>query len=44
MGHSTTGITQNLYQHVRRVVHDGAAEAIVQLLPERKRGEDRTGS
>ena len=36
MGRSTTTITQNLYQHVRRVVHDRAAEAVVQLLPERK--------
>ena len=41
MGHSTTTITQNLHQHVRRVVHARAAEAIVQLLPERKRSEAR---
>jgi len=41
MGHSTTVITQNLYQHVRRVVHDKAAEAIVQLLPDR--GTKRAG-
>lgn len=39
LGHSTTVITQNLYQHVRRAVHDGAAEAVVALLPERKRKE-----
>lgn len=44
MGHSTTSITQNLYQHVRRVVHDRAAEAVVQLLPERRRSDERTGS
>lgn len=44
MGHSTTAITQNLYQHVRRVVHDGAAEAVVRLLPERGPAADRTGS
>jgi len=41
MGHSTTTITQNLYQHVRRAVHDKAAEAVVQLLPERKRATDK---
>jgi integrase len=36
MGHSTTTITQNLYQHARRQVHDKAAEMVVQLLPDRK--------
>lgn len=35
LGHSNTAITQNLYTHVRRVLHDQAAEAVVQLLPER---------
>ena len=40
LGHSTTAITQNLYQHVRRAVHDGAAEAVVRLLPERKQSEE----
>jgi integrase len=44
MGHSNTSITQNLYQHVRRAVHDKAVEAVIQLLPERKRAADRTGS
>ncbi len=40
LGHSNTNITQNLYTHVRRVLHDNAAEAVVQLLPERsRRGE-----
>ncbi|HEY0696312.1 MAG TPA: tyrosine-type recombinase/integrase [Micromonospora sp.] len=39
MGHATTTITRDLYQHVRRAVQDGAAEAVVALLPERKRTE-----
>jgi integrase len=43
MGHSTTAITQNLYQHVRRQVHDGAAEAVVWLLPDRRSAGERTG-
>lgn len=43
LGHSTSTITRDLYQHVRRAVHDEAAEAVVRLLPERKRDE-RTGS
>lgn len=38
MGHSKTGFTQDTYQHVRRAVHDDAAEAVVRLLPERHRG------
>lgn len=33
MGHSTTSITQNLYQHVRRAMLDAATNAVVQLLP-----------
>jgi integrase len=37
LGHSTTAITQNLYQHFRRQVHDRAAEAVVELLPKRNR-------
>jgi integrase len=37
LGHSTTAITQNLYQHVRRQVHESAAEAVVELLPKRTR-------
>jgi integrase len=44
MGHSTTTITQNLYQHVRRAVHEKAVDAVIRLLPERRRGDDRTGS
>lgn len=44
MGHSKTGITQDLYQHVRRAVLDQATEAVVRLLPERKRAvEDAAG-
>lgn len=42
LGHSTTRITQDLYTHVRRAVHDAAAEQVVALLPERARRE--TGS
>jgi integrase len=44
LGHSNTSITQNLYTHVRRVLHDRAADAVIQLLPERKRAADRTVS
>jgi integrase len=33
LGHSSTVMTQNLYTHVRRAIHDGAAEAVVALLP-----------
>ncbi|MEV8510847.1 site-specific integrase [Dactylosporangium sp. NPDC051484] len=35
LGHANTNITRNLYQHVRRAVHDAAAEAVVALLPPR---------
>lgn len=35
LGHSTTAITQNTYQHVRRVTHRDAAEKVVALLPEK---------
>lgn len=42
-GHSTTTITRDLYQHVRRAVHDEAAEKVVALLPLRK-ASGRTGS
>ena len=41
LGHSTTTITQNLYTHVRRALHDKAAEAVVELLP--KRSTKRAG-
>jgi integrase len=33
MGHSTTNITQNLYQHVRRAVARDAVESVLNLLP-----------
>jgi integrase len=33
LGHSTTTITRDLYQHVRRQVHRDAAERVVALLP-----------
>ena len=35
LGHSTTRITQDLYQHVRHQVHVDSAEKVRQLLPER---------
>lgn len=35
LGHSNTAITQNIYQHVRRTVHDQANEAVIRLLPDR---------
>jgi integrase len=35
LGHSTTRITQDLYQHVRLQVHQDSAEKVRQLLPER---------
>lgn len=34
LGHSTTRITQDLYQHVRLQLHHDSAEKIVALLPE----------
>ena len=43
LGHSTTRITQDLYQHVRHKVHVDAAEKVVDLLP-RRRGARETGS
>ncbi|WP_055480879.1 tyrosine-type recombinase/integrase [Sphaerimonospora mesophila] len=36
LGHSTTTITRDLYQHVRQAVLDDAAEKVVALIPERK--------
>ncbi|GGS87514.1 site-specific integrase [Planobispora rosea] len=36
LGHSTTTITRDLYQHVRRAVLDDAAEKVVALIPDRK--------
>lgn len=43
LGHSGSSITRDLYTHVRRAVHDQAAEAIVALLPERLRRAGGTG-
>jgi integrase len=43
LGHSTTRITQDLYQHVRHQVHVDSAEKVVDLLPVRK-GTQETGS
>jgi integrase len=43
LGHSTSAITQNTYQHVRRQVHRDAAEKVVALLPEAKKTRE-TGS
>jgi integrase len=42
LGHSTTRITEDLYQHVSVQMQIGAAETVVALLPERKARE--TGS
>jgi hypothetical protein len=38
LGHSTTRITQDLYQHVRRQVHQDAAEKVVALAPRAPEG------
>ena len=35
LGHSTTRITEDLYQHVSVQMQIGAAEMVVALLPER---------
>jgi hypothetical protein len=43
LGHSNTGITQNLYTHVRRVLHDQANDAVIRLLPEPKRRGESAG-
>jgi hypothetical protein len=43
LGHSTTRITQDLYQHVRLQVHHDSAEKVVALLPARKDSQ-QTGS
>ena len=42
LGHSTTRITQDLYQHVRHQVHADSAEKVVALLPSLK-GAKATG-
>jgi integrase len=36
LGHSGTAITRDLYQHVRRAVHEAAAEKVVALVPVRR--------
>lgn len=43
LGHSTTRITQDLYQHVRHQVHIDSAEKVVDLLPAHN-GAQETGS
>ena len=43
LGHSTTGVTQDLYQHVRVQLQIDAAETAVELLSGRK-GVRETGS
>jgi integrase len=40
LGHSTTRITQDLYQHVRHQVHVDSAEKVVDLLPGLAAGRD----
>ncbi|GAA3443259.1 tyrosine-type recombinase/integrase [Planomonospora venezuelensis] len=40
LGHSTTTITRDLYQHVRQAVLDDAAEKVVALLPGRKGAQE----
>jgi integrase len=43
LGHSTTRITQDQYQHVRLQVHADSAERVVALLPGREAAVE-TGS
>ncbi|MFC6017243.1 tyrosine recombinase XerC [Plantactinospora solaniradicis] len=43
MGHSKTGITRDLYQHVRRAVLDKATDAVIELLPKQQRRRKATG-
>lgn len=42
LGHSTTRITQDLYQHVSIQAQIGAAETVVALLPERHQKREAT--
>lgn len=42
LGHSTTTITRDIYQHVRRAMLDKATDAVIQLLPRPKRVDDGT--
>lgn len=44
LGHSTVGITQDLYTHVRRAVHEGVAEKVVSLLERRAEKGSSEGS
>ena len=44
LGHSTTRISQDLYQHVRIQMQIDAAETVVALLPERRAGGKAAGS
>jgi integrase len=44
LGHSTTRITQDLYQHVRLQVHQASADKVRQLLPERVKRAQATQS
>jgi len=43
LGHSTTRITEDLYQHVSVQMQIGAAETVVALLPERRKGKAAEG-
>lgn len=43
LGHSTTRITEDLYQHVLMASHDRAAQLVVDLIPEPKRAK-KTGA
>ncbi len=44
LGHSTSVITRDTYQHIRRKVHRDAAEKTVALLPEPPARQDSTGT
>jgi integrase len=44
LGHSTTRITQDTYQHVRLQVHQDSADKVRQLLPERVKRAQGTQS
>ncbi len=43
LGHASTAFTQDVYQHVRRALHDEAAERVDSLLPRPGAGTE-TGS
>lgn len=44
LGHSTTRITEDLYSHVRKAVHDASAAKVVELLSQHPSTEQDTGS